>query len=78
MLDEICQYVKKTDGGSDWRGLGRWTSLVLQASSGIRTRIVCAYNVGKGKPQGLKTIYQQILRYIQDNDLHNFTPRGLM
>ena len=37
MLEEICQYVKKTKGASDWRDLGRWTSIVLQAVTGLRT-----------------------------------------
>jgi hypothetical protein len=77
MLEEICQYVKKTKGANDWRDLGRWTSIVLQASSGLRTRIVCAYNVGKTKPTGLKTVYQQILQYIQNHDLDT-NPRAMM
>jgi hypothetical protein len=77
MLEEICQYVKKTKGANDWRDLGRWTSIVLQAANGLRTRIVCAYNVGKTKPTGLKTVYQQLLRYIQNNNLDT-NPRALM
>ena len=77
MLEEICQYVKKTKGANDWRDLGRWTSIVLQAANGLRTRIVCAYNVGKTKPTGLRTVYQQLLRYIQNNNLDT-NPRALM
>lgn len=77
MLNEICQYVKKTKGANDWRDLGRWTSIVLQATTSLRTRIVCAYNVGKTKPTGLKTVYQQLLRYIQNNNLDT-NPRALM
>lgn len=77
MLEEICQYVKKTKGANDWCNLGHWTSIVLQAASGLQTRIICAYNVGKTKPTGLRTVYQQLLKYIQDNDLDT-NPQAMM
>ncbi len=76
ILDELCQYVKKPKGASDWRGWGRWTSIILTAGS-IVTRLVVAYNVGKPKPLGLKTVYQQLLRRIQEEDLKS-TPRNMM
>ena len=34
-----------------------------------KTRVVIAYSVGKTKPQGLTTNYQQALCYTQNNDM---------
>lgn len=74
---EICQYVKATTGGNDPRQLGRWSSLILQSHPDHRTRIVSAYNVGKGNTKLLGSVYQQQLRYIQTNNLR-ISPQKLM
>jgi hypothetical protein len=62
---EICQYARVTKGSNDHRNLGRWASMVFTAHPSQRFRLVCAYNVGKSKPERLKTVYQQHIRYIQ-------------
>ena len=49
--------------------MGRVASTVFYANRKHRTRVVTAYNLGDSKPKGLKTNYQQQLRYIQDKDL---------
>ena len=36
---------------------------------GHSTRVAVAYAVGKSKPEGLSTVYQQEIRYIQENNL---------
>jgi hypothetical protein len=41
-LGEVCQYVHKTKGGRDFRGLGRYDSFLLYANPGIKTRLACA------------------------------------
>ena len=64
---ELHQYARKN--GGDFRKLGRVASTVYYANRKHRTRVVTAYNVGSNKPRGLKTNYQQHLRYIQDKQL---------
>lgn len=74
---EVCQYAKVSKGANDHRNLGRWASMILSSHPDQRTRIVTAYNVGRTKPEGLKTVYQQHLRYIQETGL-DCSPRKLM
>ena len=64
---ELHQYARGNCG--DFRNLGRVASTVFYANRKHRTRVVTAYNLGDSKPKGLKTNYQQQLRYIQDKDL---------
>ena len=64
-----CQYIKKTKGGSDPKGLGCWVSVLMQASTQLRTQFVCVYNIGKPKPKGQKMQYQQALWYSQQEGL---------
>jgi hypothetical protein len=66
---EICQYAKVTKGSNDHRKLGRWASMVFSSHPSQRFRLVSAYNVGKSKPEGLQTVYQQHIRYIQEEGL---------
>ncbi|KAL3787600.1 hypothetical protein ACHAWO_005518, partial [Cyclotella atomus] len=65
-MGETCQYAKVTKGANDPRNLGRFSSMVLSSHPDQRFRVVSAYNVGRPKPKGLKTVYQQTLRYIQE------------
>ena len=53
----------------DFRGLGRWTSWQLSIDPKHKTRVVVAYGIGKTKPEGLTTNYQQHLCYIQNHDM---------
>ncbi len=72
---EFAQYAKK--GHEDFRKLGRWCSYVFFATPHHRFRLVVAYNVGNGRPKGLKTIYQQQIRYIQNNGTIKCGPKAL-
>ena len=54
---ELAQVIKTTN--VDWRGLGRWCSVVLWLSPTHKVRIVVAYSVGKSKPEGRSTVYQK-------------------
>jgi hypothetical protein len=74
---EVCQYVKISKGCNDHRELGRICSIVLQARGDHRTRLVVAYNVGKPKTKWLGSVYQQLLRYNQNNDIRE-APRTLI
>jgi hypothetical protein len=65
-FNELIQCVKTSN--VDFRGLGRFTSWVLSKGPNHRTRFVIAYGVGRGRPKGLSTHYQQVLRYIQEDD----------
>jgi hypothetical protein len=76
-MGETCQYAKVTKGANDPRNLGRFSSMVLSSHPDQRFRVVSAYNVGRPKPKGLKTVYQQTLRYIQEEAIEG-TPRQLM
>ena len=64
---KLHQYARRN--GGDFRNLGQIASTVYYANRKNRTRVVTAYNVGCNKPRGLKTNYQQHLRYIQDKQL---------
>ena len=55
--------------GTDWRGLGCWTSVCLEGSPVHQTRIVLADCLGKSSAKGWGRLYQQHLRYIQENCL---------
>ena len=72
----VLPYAGKS--GVDWRGLGRWAWYVLEAEGGHRTRVVSVYNIGGHKSDGLSTVYQQHLRYLQLNNMLDTTPRELM
>ena len=65
---EFLQYARKPS--NDFRGLGRWCSWPIYCNPTHSTRIVVAYRTGSGKSKGLRTIYQQQIRYMQ---LHNIT-----
>ena len=75
LFDELIQYASKK-GCVDFRGLGRWTSWVLSLDDKQKTRFVVAYSVGKGKSFKLGSVYQQTIRYIQNNGLAT-NPRRL-
>ena len=72
---EFAQYAKK--GFEDFRKLGRWCSFTFFASPHHRFRLVVAYNVCNSRPKGLKTIYQQQIRYIQNNGTIKCGPKAL-
>ena len=71
----MTQYAKSKS--KDDRGLGRYCSYVFWANPNHKCRVVVAYNVCNGKPKGLKTQYQQITRYCQDNNIKQ-DPKELM
>ena len=73
-VNEMLEYWRNP--GTDWRGLGRWTSVCLEGSPVHRTRIVSAYCLGKSKAKGWGRVYQQHLRYIQEHGLET-TPYDL-
>ena len=62
---ECIQYAKRPS--TDSSGLGRWCSWPFFANPKHVTRIVVAYRPGSAKSKGLKTVYQQHLRYMQRN-----------
>jgi hypothetical protein len=61
---------------ADHRGLGRWCSTLFYADPHHRFGLILAYNMGRQKPRGDNTIYQQQVRYIQNNDI-NLSPLHL-
>ncbi len=63
---EFLQYARKPS--NDFQGLGRWCSWPFYCNPTHTTRIVVTYRTGSGKPKGLRTVYQQQIRYMQ---LHN-------
>eukprot|EP00956_Cyclotella_meneghiniana_P038679 scaffold157988_cov45-Cyclotella_meneghiniana.AAC.2 len=74
-LGEIINYYK--NGSKDFRHLGRWTSFTLQSIQGHRTRIVQAYGVRANRSNILGSVYQQHVRYIQQNLNENVSPGQL-
>ena len=64
---ELAKYAKERT--KDHRGLGRWCSTLFYADPNHKFRLVSAYNVGRQKPRGDSTIFQQQVRYIQNHDL---------
>jgi hypothetical protein len=64
---EFLQYAKSPS--IDPRGLGRWCSWPFSCNPKHVTRIVVAYRPCATKTKGLKTVYQQHLRYIQSKGL---------
>ena len=73
-VGEMLEYWRNP--GSDWRGLGRWTSVCLEGSPVHRTRVVSAYCLGRSRAKGWGRVYQQHLRYIQEHGLDT-TPYAL-
>ncbi len=64
---ELARYTKERT--KDHRGLGRWCSTLFYADPNHKFRLVSAYNIGRQKPWGDSTIFQQQIRYIQNHDL---------
>ena len=62
-INEISEYYNLSS--NDFRGLKRWSWYTLEGSPSHRTRVILVYTVGKSKHNGLKTVYQQHLCYIQ-------------
>ena len=67
LFNSALQYAQGT--AHDHRHLGRWASWVLSNTPTHRTRMVVAYCPGRSRRDGLKTVYQQHLRYIQHHQL---------
>ena len=67
LLHGLIQYAQQT--AHDFRKLGRWSSWVLSSNPLHRARVVVAYCPGRSKKTGLKTVYQQQLRHIQNKNL---------
>ena len=59
----VYQYGFK-HSGKDGTGLGRWVVMVFQGSEGIKTKIVCDYNLCYNKKMDSITSYQQQYRYL--------------
>lgn len=64
---KFAQYKRKPS--VDPRSLGRWCSWPFHCNPIHVTRIVVAYRPCARKTKGLKTVYQQHLRYIQSHGL---------
>jgi hypothetical protein len=64
---EFIQYARKPS--VDPRGLGRWCLWPFYCNLNLVTRIVVAYRPFNCRSKGLKTVYQQHLRYIQSRGL---------
>jgi len=65
---EFIQYTRKAS--VDPRGLGRWCSWQFFCNPNHVSRIVVAYRTCRLKAKGLRTIYQQQLRYIQAHGIN--------
>ena len=65
---EFIQYARKAS--ADPRGLGRWCSWQFFCNPNHVSRIVVAYRTCRSKAKGLRTIYQQQLRYIQAHGIN--------
>jgi hypothetical protein len=74
VLDELIPY--SLQGGNDPRKLGRWCSYILSGRDGAKCRIVTAYPVGNNKSQSGGSVYQQQIRYVQENGI-SMTPKKL-
>ena len=66
-VNEIIQYCTKSD--KDFCGLGRWIWKPLEENPQHRIRVLSVYHVGKAKPRGPKTYYQQHTRHSQTHGL---------
>jgi hypothetical protein len=64
---KFVQYARKPS--VDPRRLGRWCSWPFYCNPNHVTRIVVAYRPCNRRSKGLKTVYQQQLRYIQSRGL---------
>ncbi len=65
---KFIQYARKAS--ADPRGLGRWCSWQFFCNPNHVSRIVVAYRTCRSKVKGLRTIYQQQLRYIQAHGIN--------
>ncbi len=60
---KLVYYIKQRC--ADHQGLGRWCSTLFYLDLHHRFGLVSAYNVGRQKPHGDSTIYQQQVHFIQ-------------
>ena len=65
---KFLQHARKAS--VDPRGLGRWCSWQFFCNPNHVSRVVVAYRTCHSKTKGLRTIYQQQLRYIQANGIN--------
>jgi hypothetical protein len=72
--NKYLQYARKPT--VDPRGLGQWCSWLFYCNPTHVTRIVIAYCPCTSKTEGLKTVYQQHMQYIQSRGLV-FNPTDL-
>ena len=54
----------------DFWHLGQFLSWLIYAGPKHKLCLVVGYGVGRCKPKGLKTVYQQTMRYLQNHGLH--------
>ena len=59
----VDQYDFKHSDKDD-TGFGRWVVMVFQGSEGVKTRIVCGYNLCYNKKMDSRTSYQHQYRYL--------------
>jgi hypothetical protein len=64
---ELVRYAKERT--RNHRGLGRSCLTLFYADPNHKFRLVSAYNVGRQRPRGDSTTYQQQVQYIQHHDL---------
>jgi len=67
---EFIQYARKAS--VDPRGLGHWCSWQFFCNPNHASRIVVAYRTSRSTAKGLRTIYQQQLRFIQVHGINYF------
>jgi hypothetical protein len=60
LVGDIISFYKK--GKKDFRGLGRWDSVILTGRQGHRTRLVQGYGVQAARSEEFGSVYQQHLR----------------
>ena len=77
MIGMFDLYKVMRNSNVDFWGLGQWCSFVVWLSLTHKTWVVVAYSPGKGKPQGLSTVDQHTLTYLQKKDMYGVNPRRL-
>lgn len=71
----MTQYYKKSS--VDPCNLGWFCSTLLFSNPNQKCRVISMYNICRRVSEGLRTQYQQIMQYIQNNNITHQNPRQL-
>ncbi len=75
VFGELIEQYDSKGSGKDETGLGRWTFMQFEGSDGVKTIVVCGYQLNKNNKTDLGTSFQQHRHYFIDKEKDYTCPR---